>query len=153
MEFWSKKTERPPDGNPAPLTGLFPISYAYDTLYDPLSRTGNVVINKEDNDSLSFNAPYDVTVKTGQEYTTRQLPMGAGHCQLGGLTDRNVCKGWSIFAYGTQKWTTPNIHGDAHLASRYRVMPLHLYYIHFGISTQWVVAGPHWQLASLDISI
>ncbi len=37
---------------------------------------------------------------------TRQLPMGAGDCQWGGLTDQNVC----------------NIHGDAHLASRYRAM-------------------------------
>ncbi len=37
-------------------------------------------------------------------YPTRQLPIGAGHCQWGGLTDRNIC----------------NIHGDAHLASRSR---------------------------------
>ncbi len=36
---------------------------------------------------------------------TRQLPMGAGHCQWGGLTDRNIC----------------NIYGGAHLASRYHV--------------------------------
>ncbi len=32
--------------------------------------------------------------------------MGAGHCQWGGLTDQNLC----------------NIYGDAHLASRYRVI-------------------------------
>ncbi len=35
---------------------------------------------------------------------TRQLPMEAGYCQWGGLTDRNIC----------------NIYGDAHLASRYQ---------------------------------
>ncbi len=40
------------------------------------------------------------------KFKTRQLPIGAGHCQWGGCTDRNVC----------------NIHGDAHLASRYRTM-------------------------------
>ncbi len=41
---------------------------------------------------------------------TRQLPMGAGHCQWGGYTDRNVC----------------NIHGEVHLASHYRAMlPAH----------------------------
>ncbi len=34
---------------------------------------------------------------------TRQLPIGAGHCQWGGLTDRNIC----------------NIPGDEHLASCY----------------------------------
>ena len=34
---------------------------------------------------------------------TRQLPIGAGHCQWGGLTDRNIC----------------NTHGGEHLASRY----------------------------------
>ncbi len=32
--------------------------------------------------------------------------MGAGHCQWGGLTDRNIC----------------NIRGAAHLTSRYRAM-------------------------------
>ncbi len=37
---------------------------------------------------------------------TRQLPMGAGHCPWGGYTDRIVC----------------NIHGEVHLASRYRAM-------------------------------
>ena len=37
---------------------------------------------------------------------THQLPIGAGHCQWGGHTDRNVC----------------NIHGEVHLASRYRAM-------------------------------
>ncbi len=37
---------------------------------------------------------------------TRQLSMGAGHCQWGGYTDGNVC----------------NIHGEAHLASRWHVM-------------------------------
>ena len=36
---------------------------------------------------------------TSQQYMTRQLPIGAGHCQWGGCTDRNVC----------------NIHGGAHL--------------------------------------
>ena len=30
-------------------------------------------------------------------FLTRQLPIGAGHCQWGGFTDRNVC----------------NIHGEA----------------------------------------
>ena len=40
-----------------------------------------------------------------RECNTRQLPMGAGYCQWGGLTDRNIC----------------NIYGDAHLASRYRI--------------------------------
>ncbi len=31
-----------------------------------------------------------------QECKTRQLPIGAGHCQWGGFTDRNVCniQGW-----------------------------------------------------------
>ncbi len=38
--------------------------------------------------------------------STRQLPMGAGHCQWGGLTDQNIC----------------NIYRGAHLASRYRAM-------------------------------
>ncbi len=37
---------------------------------------------------------------------TRQLPMGAGHCQWGVLTNRNKC----------------NIYGGAHLASRYHAM-------------------------------
>ena len=41
-----------------------------------------------------------------ENLSTRQLPMGAAHCQWGRLTDQNVC----------------NIHGDAHLASRYRAM-------------------------------
>ncbi len=36
---------------------------------------------------------------------TRQLPIGAGHCQWGGCTDRNVC----------------NIYGAEHLASRYPI--------------------------------
>ena len=40
------------------------------------------------------------------QYGTRQLPMGAGYCQWGGLTDRNIC----------------NVFGGAHLASRYRAM-------------------------------
>ncbi len=26
-----------------------------------------------------------------KQYETRQLPMGAGHCQWGGYTDGNVC--------------------------------------------------------------
>ena len=37
---------------------------------------------------------------------TRQLPLGAGHCQWDGLTNRNIC----------------NIYGDEHLASRFRAM-------------------------------
>ncbi len=41
-------------------------------------------------------------------YMTRQLLMGADHCQWGGLTDRNIY----------------NIHRDGHLASRYRTMLL-----------------------------
>ncbi len=45
-------------------------------------------------------------MQSGRPWFTRQLPMGAGHCQWGGLTDWNIC----------------NIHGDAHLASRYRAM-------------------------------
>ncbi len=41
-----------------------------------------------------------ILVKSQQD-KTRQLPMGAGHCQFGGFTDRNVC----------------NIHGEGHLAA------------------------------------
>ncbi len=26
-----------------------------------------------------------------KQFITRQLPMGAGHCQWGGFTDQNVC--------------------------------------------------------------
>ncbi len=37
---------------------------------------------------------------------TGQMSMGAGHCPLGGFTDWNVC----------------NVHGEVHLASRYRAM-------------------------------
>ncbi len=43
---------------------------------------------------------------SGNNMITRQLPMGAGHCPWGGYTDRIVC----------------NIHGEEHLASRYRAM-------------------------------
>ncbi len=39
-----------------------------------------------------------------QQYDTCQLPIWAGHCQWGGLTDRNIC----------------NMHGDEHLAWRYQ---------------------------------
>ncbi len=31
----------------------------------------------------------------GKHYT-RQLLMGAGHCQWGGFTDRNVCNIWPL---------------------------------------------------------
>ena len=41
--------------------------------------------------------------KTVCNIITRQLPMGADHCPLGGYTDRIVC----------------NIHGEEHLVSRY----------------------------------
>ncbi len=42
----------------------------------------------------------------GEHIGTRQLPMGAGHCQWGAYTDRIVC----------------NIHEGVHLASCYRTM-------------------------------
>ncbi len=37
---------------------------------------------------------------TSSEYYTRQLPMGAGHCQWGGFTDRNVCNIGPLAAAG-----------------------------------------------------
>ena len=60
---------------------------------------------------------------------TRQLPMGVGNCQWSGLTDQNIC----------------NIHGVAHLASRYRAM-LRLWDFY----TFWILASytgnlPHWE--------
>ena len=54
-------------------------------------------INKEHCKSMRINP---------DQFWTRQLPMGAGYCQWGGLTDWNIC----------------NIYGDVYLASRYRMM-------------------------------
>ncbi len=39
----------------------------------------------------SVDAPSDASVMCLGNLITRQLPMGAGHCQWGGFTDRNVC--------------------------------------------------------------
>ncbi len=63
-------------------------------------------------ESFHFNRSnlLEVSVRTNPDWpcfiilencSTCQLPIGAGHCQWGGLTDRNIC----------------NIHGDEHLAS------------------------------------
>ncbi len=34
---------------------------------------------------------YEMRAVWSCQYNTRQLPMGAGHCQWGGVTDLNVC--------------------------------------------------------------
>ena len=58
-------------------------------------------ILRYDTDQCEFNiCKQSKTFQQLDNILTRQLPMGAGHCQWGGLTGRNVC----------------NIHGDAHLA-------------------------------------
>ncbi len=47
-----------------------------------------------------------VNFQSDDQFQTRQLPMLAGHCPLGGNSDRNVC----------------NTHGEVHLALRRRTM-------------------------------
>ncbi len=97
---------------------------------------------------------------------TRQLPMGAGYCPWGWYTDRIVC----------------NIHGDGHLASRYKAVtsvnflpsmcghlscssrwtyghdllrqgePGTSQYISVSKSTPLAVTGPYGQLASTELA-
>ncbi len=55
---------------------------------------------------MHFTKVYTFRLQFADNMHTRQLPMGAGHCQWDGFTDRNLC----------------NIHGEEHLASRCRAM-------------------------------
>ena len=52
--------------------------------------------------------------------------MGAGYCQWGGPTNRNIC----------------NIYGGVHLASRYRAMLRPWTFVKFGIMPKIMSAGP-----------
>ncbi len=67
--------------------------------------------------------------KTWWKLTTRQLPMGAGHCQWSGFTDGNVC----------------NIHGGEHLASHYRAMLRTATFIKFGNLPATLETCQYWE--------
>ena len=64
-------------------------------------RMNHIVFREDPKSQISVSSTF-----TFSKYTTRHLPMGAGHCPWGGYTDRNVC----------------NIHEDVRLASRRRTM-------------------------------
>ena len=55
-----------------------------------LSKTYFVLLTGNTTRGILLHQQFVKPLHISQYIPTRQLPMGAGHCQLGGLTDRNI---------------------------------------------------------------